>query len=98
MMFYKCPRHLHQMVCLGVRVGDAADVFQHLFGFSYKIVAALMETRASEAEELTGLDIVEHGERGYARSVMTGSPMLGSFEDSSEMLANTVMSINAQKG
>ncbi|WP_439653918.1 ammonium transporter [Selenomonas ruminis] len=64
----------------------------------YKIVAALMETRASEAEELTGLDIVEHGERGYARSVMTGSPMLGSFEDSSEMLANTVMSINAQKG
>ena len=64
----------------------------------YKIVSAMMETRASEAEELTGLDIVEHGERGYARSVLAGSPMLGSFEDSSEMLANTVMNINAQKG
>lgn len=64
----------------------------------YKIVSAMMETRVSEAEELTGLDIVEHGERGYARSVLAGSPMLGSFEDSSEMLANTVMNINAQKG
>ena len=64
----------------------------------YKIVSAMLETRASEAEELTGLDIVEHGERGYARSVLAGSPMLGSFEDSSEMLANTVMNINAQKG
>ena len=64
----------------------------------YKAVATFMETRASEAEELTGLDIVEHGERGYGRSVMAGSPMLGSFEDSSEMLANTVMNINAQKG
>ena len=64
----------------------------------YKVVSAMMETRASEAEELTGLDIVEHGERGYARSVLAGSPMLGSFEDSSEMLANTVMNINAQKG
>lgn len=64
----------------------------------YKIVNTIMETRASEAEELTGLDIVEHGERGYARSVLAGSPMLGSFEDSSEMLANTVMNINAQKG
>jgi len=63
----------------------------------YKIVSTIMETRASEAEELTGLDIVEHGERGYARSVLAGSPMLGSFEDSSEMLANTVMNINAQK-
>ena len=56
----------------------------------YKIVSSFMETRADETEELTGLDIVEHGERGYARSVLTGSPLLGSFEDSSEMLANTV--------
>ena len=62
----------------------------------YKIVSALMETRASEAEELAGLDIIEHGERGYARSVLTGSPVLGSFEDSSEMLANTVL--QSQKG
>ena len=62
----------------------------------YKIVSSFMSIRADEAEELSGLDIVEHGERGYARSVMSGSPMFGSFEDSSEMLANTVM--NAQKG
>lgn len=61
----------------------------------YKIVSSFMETRVDETEELTGLDIVEHGERGYARSVLTGSPLLGSFEDSSEMLANTV---NAMAG
>lgn len=62
----------------------------------YKLVSGIMETRASEAEELTGLDIIEHGERGYARSVLTGSPILGNFEDSSEMLANTVL--QSQKG
>lgn len=56
----------------------------------YRIVGSFMEIRADETEELTGLDIVEHGERGYARSVLTGSPLLGAFEDSSEMLANTV--------
>ena len=63
----------------------------------FKIVSSFTSIRADEAEELTGLDIVEHGERGYARSVLSGSPMLGSFEDSSEMLANTVMTAT-QKG
>lgn len=63
----------------------------------FKIVSSFTSIRADEAEELTGLDIVEHGERGYARSVLSGSPMLGSFEDSSEMLANTVMNAT-QKG
>lgn len=63
----------------------------------FKIVRSFTSIRADEAEELTGLDIVEHGERGYARSVLSGSPMLGSFEDSSEMLANTVMNAT-QKG
>lgn len=62
----------------------------------YKIVSAVTKVRADEAEELAGLDIVEHGERGYARSVLTGSPILGSFEDSSEMLANTVMKTKAE--
>ena len=57
----------------------------------YKIVSLIMDVRADETEELTGLDISEHGERGYSRSVLTGSPMMGAFEDSSEMLANTVM-------
>lgn len=63
----------------------------------FKIVSSFTSIRADEAEELTGLDIVEHGERGYSRSVLSGSPMLGSFEDSSEMLANTVMNAT-QKG
>ncbi len=65
----------------------------------YQLVHSFMETRADEAEELTGLDIIEHGERGYTRGVLTSSPLLGSFETSSEMLANTVMQMNmAEKG
>ncbi len=63
----------------------------------FKIVSLITDVRADEAEELTGLDIVEHGEHGYSRSVLTGSPMMGAFEDSSEMLANTVMHA-AEKG
>ncbi len=63
----------------------------------FKIVSLITDVRADEAEELTGLDIVEHGERGYSRSVLTGSPMMGAFENSSEMLANTVMHA-AKKG
>jgi Amt family ammonium transporter len=65
----------------------------------YQLVHSFMETRADEAEELTGLDIIEHGERCYTRGVLTSSPLLGSFETSSEMLANTVMQMNmAEKG
>ena len=63
----------------------------------YKLVTLVTEARASEAEELTGLDIIEHGERGYARSILGGSPIMGSFEDSSEMLANTVLNTTANK-
>ncbi len=63
----------------------------------YKLVTLITEARASEAEELTGLDIIEHGERGYARSILGGSPIMGSFEDSSEMLANTVLNATAHK-
>lgn len=57
----------------------------------YKIVSLFCDFRADEAEELAGLDIVEHGERGYGQAVMGGSSVMGSFEDSSEMLANTVL-------
>ncbi|MDD3115234.1 MAG: ammonium transporter [Anaerovibrio sp.] len=60
----------------------------------YKLVSCFFEVRADEAEELAGLDIVEHGERGYGRSVIGGSSIMGSFEDSSEMLANTVLNTN----
>ena len=63
----------------------------------FKIVSAFTTVRADESEELAGLDIVEHGERGYGRSVIGGT-IMGSFEDSSEMLANTVMKANANGG
>ncbi len=42
----------------------------------FKIVSAFMKVRADENEEVAGLDIVEHGERGYAQAIMTGSPLL----------------------
>ena len=35
-----------------------------------------MKVRADENEEVAGLDIVEHGERGYAQAIMAGSPLL----------------------
>ena len=42
----------------------------------YKLVNAILPMRASENEEVAGLDIVEHGERGYAQAILTGSPLL----------------------
>ena len=40
----------------------------------YKVVACFTEIRADESEEIAGLDLVEHGERGYAAAVFTGAP------------------------
>ena len=40
----------------------------------YKIVNAITELRADEAEEINGLDIGEHGERGYTETIFTGVP------------------------
>ena len=57
----------------------------------FKIVSHFMKVRADETEEIAGLDVVEHGERGYARALMTGSP-IAALENSSEMLANTILS------
>ena len=51
-----------------------------------------MKVRADETEEIAGLDVVEHGERGYASAMMAGSPIAASLENSSEMLANTILS------
>ncbi len=50
----------------------------------YKVVDCFTPIRADEAEEIAGLDIVEHGERGYAASVFTGAP---SFEAPEEAVA-----------
>ncbi|MBQ9486689.1 MAG: ammonium transporter, partial [Selenomonadaceae bacterium] len=40
----------------------------------YKVVNALTELRADEADEINGLDISEHGERGYNVGLFTGTP------------------------
>ncbi len=58
----------------------------------FKIVSHFMKVRADETEEIAGLDVVEHGERGYASAMMAGSPIAASLENSSEMLANTILS------
>ena len=57
----------------------------------FPIVSHFMKGRADETEEIAGLDVVEHGERGYASAMMAGSP-IASLENSSEMLANTILS------
>lgn len=57
----------------------------------FRIVSHFMKVRADETEEIAGLDVVEHGERGYASAMMAGSP-IASLENSSEMLANTILS------
>ena len=40
----------------------------------YKVVNAIVPLRADDAEEVTGLDLVEHGERGYNTGVFSGTP------------------------
>lgn len=58
----------------------------------FQIVSHFMKVRADETEEIAGLDVVEHGERGYASAMMTGSLIAASLENSSEILANTILS------
>ena len=40
-----------------------------------KIVGAVTSLRADAAEEESGLDIVEHGERAYRQSIINGTPL-----------------------
>ena len=40
----------------------------------YKVVNALVALRASDDEEITGLDLTEHGERGYNVGLFAGAP------------------------
>ena len=61
----------------------------------FKVVSTFMKVRVDETEEIAGLDIVEHGERGYASAMSIGSPLLGDLENSSELLANTVLQSSA---
>ena len=49
----------------------------------YKIVSNFVTIRADETEEINGLDISEHGERGYTETIFTGVPNFISEEFSS---------------
>ena len=40
----------------------------------FKIISLFMTVRTDKNEEITGLDIGEHGERGYNYAIMSGSP------------------------
>lgn len=46
----------------------------------YKVVNALVALRASDDEEITGLDLTEHGERGYNVGLFAGAPSFVSGE------------------
>ena len=51
----------------------------------FKIVNHFIAIRVDEDEEITGLDLVEHGERGYTVGLFTGSPsFFGNEETSTE--------------
>lgn len=43
----------------------------------YKFVNALVALRANDDEEITGLDLTEHGERGYNVGLFAGAPSFG---------------------
>ena len=50
----------------------------------FKIVSSFTTIRADADEEVTGLDLVEHGERGYTVGLFTGAPSFFGTEESSE--------------
>ena len=59
----------------------------------YKFVSALVSLRADESEEISGLDLVEHGERGYNTGVFSGtSNIFGGSEDYSLTLFPSIKS------
>ena len=50
----------------------------------FKFVSYFVEIRADDHEEVSGLDLVEHGERGYTVGLFTGAPSFLGVEESSE--------------
>ena len=67
-----------QIISIGVAVIFA------VFGSTvlYKVVNAIYSLRADESEEISGLDLVEHGERGYNTGVFSGTAnIFGGSED-----------------
>lgn len=67
-----------QIISIGVAVIFA--VFGSIV--LYKLVNAIVSLRADDSEEISGLDLVEHGERGYNTGVFSGtSNIFGTSED-----------------
>jgi len=72
----------------GLLFGNAAQFTTQLIGVAaswafaiamtfviIKLLSLFMDIRADESQELQGLDVTEHGERGYAyQDLVTGSP------------------------
>ena len=50
----------------------------------FKFVNSIIPIRADEDEEIAGLDLVEHGERGYTVGLFTGAPSFFGSEETSE--------------
>ena len=57
----------------------------------YKIVSAVTKIRVDEAEEITGLDIAEHGERSYNAELFSGAP---NFISGKEFATSEVFDLN----
>ncbi len=57
----------------------------------YRMVSLFLDIRADEEEEIAGLDLMEHGERGYAASVFTGTPSLMDADSSTLAIADGTM-------
>ena len=51
----------------------------------YKVVSAVVAVRADENEEILGLDITEHGERGYNAGLFAGAPSFISDSEAGEV-------------
>ena len=58
----------------------------------YKIVNAIIPLRVEESEEIGGLDIAEHGERGYNEGLFTGSSNF--LDEAKEFVSTTAFDLN----
>ncbi len=65
----------HQLYVQAVTVGVAIVLAVVGTYIILKIVGAVTTLRADAAEEESGLDIVEHGERAYRQSIINGTPL-----------------------
>ena len=81
-----------QIISIGVAVIFAV-VGSTLF---YKVVSAIVSLRADESEEISGLDLVEHGERGYNTGVYSGTSNI--FGESEPYTLNLFPSVKSSQG